>query len=146
MPPIGVVIAGRAKADRAAWRSLLDPEKDIRVVAEARSALDAVSATERLKPGILLLDLALFDGDGTSFLRVIRQESPWTQVLLLTHQALEARTLEVLCRGARGYLEKRTLRTYLARAIRAVDAGEAWVPRKMVAKLMDRLVRLSSSD
>ncbi len=146
MPPIGVVIAGRARADRAAWRSVLEPEKDIRVVAEARSGLDAVLAAERLKPGILLLDLALFGGGGTSLLRVIRQKSPRTQVLLLTHRAPEARTLEALCHGARGYLEKRTLRTYLARAIRAVDAGEAWVPRKMVAKIMDRLVHLTSSD
>ena len=143
MPPIAVVITGRAKADRDACRSLLEPEKDIGVVAEARSGLDAVSATERLKPRVLLLDLALFNGNGTSLLRVIRRRSPQTQVLLLTHRASESRTIEALSHGARGYLEKRTLPAYLPRAVRAVDAGEAWVPRKMVAKIMDRLVLLA---
>ena len=143
MSPISVVIADRGKSGRATCRNLLASEKGIRVVGEATSGLSAVSAAARLKPRILLLDLALFNGDGPSLLPVIRRKSPATRVLLLTDRTPEAPTLEALSHGARGYLEKSALRTYLSRAVRAVNAGEAWVPRKMVALLLARLARLT---
>lgn len=143
MPLISVVIADRGKSGRTTCRSLLEPERGIRVVGEATSGLGAVSTAARLKPNILLLDLRLFNGEGPSLLPVIRRKSPSTRVLLLTNRTPEAPTLEALSHGARGYLEKRSLRTYLARAVRAVSAGEAWVPRKMVALLLARLARLT---
>ncbi len=143
MPSISVVIADQGKAARAACRNLLDPERDIRVVGEARSGLDVVAAAEKLRPRVLLLDLSLFNGNGTSVLSVIRRRSPKTRVLLLAKRAPEARALEALSHGALGYLEKDVLRTYLPRAVRAVNAGEAWVPRTMVARIIERLARLT---
>jgi DNA-binding NarL/FixJ family response regulator len=144
MGSISVVIADRGKSGRATCRTLLRPEKGIRVVGEAASGLDAVTAAERLKPSILLLDLELFNGDGPSLLPVIRRKSPGTRVLLLTDDAPEAPTLEALSHGAHGYLDRGALRSYLPRAVRAVGAGEAWVPRKMVAQIIARLARLSA--
>jgi DNA-binding NarL/FixJ family response regulator len=146
MAAISVVIADRGRAGRAACRGLLKPEKDIRIVGEARSGLDAVTAAERLRPSILLLDLDLFDGTGTTLLPVIRRRSPETRVLILTRRGRAPKTIEALCHGARGYLEKDRLGLYLPRAVRAVDAGEAWVPRKMVAKIMDRMARLTRTN
>ena len=140
---ISIVIADRGEAGRATSRRLLEPERDIRVVGEARSGLDAVTAAEKLKPSIMLLDLGLVDGDSTPLLPIIRRKSPRTRVLLLSDRAPDSQTLEALSHGAHGYLDKATLNTYLSRAVRAVNAGEAWVPRKMVAKIMDRLARLT---
>jgi len=143
MAVISILIAERGKSGRAASRRLLEPEKDIRVVGEARSGLDAAAAAEKLKPSIMLLDLTLFDGDSTALLPVIRHKSPRTRVLLVSNGRSDARTLKALSHGARGYLDKATLRAQLPRAVRAVNAGEAWVPRKMVAKIMDQLARLT---
>ena len=139
VPVISIVIADRGKAGRAASRRLLEPEQGIRVVGEARSGLEAVTAAEKLKPSILLLDLGLVDGDSTPLLPVIRHKSPRTRVLLLSDSVPDSRTLDALSHGARGYLDKATLGTYLSRAVRAVNAGEAWVPRKMVANIIARL-------
>jgi len=143
MGHISVVIAGRGRSGRMTCRTLLEPERGIRVVGEAASGLDAVTAAERLKPSILILDLELFNSHAASLLPVIRRKSPGTRVLLLTDDAHEAPTLEALSHGARGYLERGALRTHLPRAVRAVGAGEAWVPRKMVTQIMARLARLS---
>src|SRR5262245_10105100 len=143
MAPISVVITERRKAGRATCRSLLEPEKGIRVVGEARSGVEAVATVAKLKPSVLLLDASLFEGDAASVLPLIRRTSPRTRVLLLTDHARPARTLETLAHGARGYLEKATLETYLPRAVRVVGAGQAWVPRRMVARIMDRLARLT---
>ena len=143
MPPITVVIADREKASRAACLRLLRPEKGIRVVGEARSGLEAIAVT-RLMPRILLLDVNMAAGNGVALLRILRQKSPRTKVILLTRRASEARILDVLSHGARGYLEKKVLRTFLPKAVRLVDAGQAWVPRKMVAKILDRLAHLTA--
>jgi DNA-binding NarL/FixJ family response regulator len=37
------------------------------------------------------------------------------------------------------YLEKKSVSAFLTRAIRVVAAGEAWVPRRMVSKIVDQL-------
>lgn len=143
MPPITVVIADREKASRAACRRLLRLEKGIRVVGEVRSGLEAIAAV-KLRPRILLLDVHMAAGNGVALLRILRQKSPRTKVILLTRRASQARILDVLAHGARGYLDKKAFRTFLSKAVRLVDAGQAWVPRKMVAKILDRLAHLTA--
>lgn len=142
MPPITVVIADREPASRAACLRLLQPEKGIRVVGEARDGPEVIAAAKR-KPRLLLLDFRLARGNGVALLRALRQRSPRTKVILLTRRASEAQILDGLSHGARGYLDKEVLRTFLPKAVRVVDAGQAWVPRKMVAKILDRLARLT---
>jgi two-component system NarL family response regulator len=121
---------------------MLEPEVGIRVVGEARSGLETITFTGRLRPRILLLGLSLVRSDG-GLIPALRQKSPRTKVILLTDKDSEACTLEALAYGARGYLDKSELVTFLPRAVRVVDGGEAWVPRKMVARIMDRLASLT---
>lgn len=138
MAPITVVIADRQNARRAACLRLLQPEKRIRVVGEARSGVEVLAAAKR-EPRLLLLDWALAAGGGFALLRILRKQSPRTKVLLLTRRTPQPRLLDALAHGARGYLAQEMLRPLLPRAVRGVDAGEAWVPRQMVAQILDRL-------
>jgi DNA-binding NarL/FixJ family response regulator len=144
MRPITVIVAEREKADRAAWVELLAPEPGIRVVGEARSGLEVISVTARFRPRVLLLDVGLASDPGAALIPALRQKSPQTKVILLTEGTNQARTIDALAHGARGYLDKSLVAKFLPRAVRVVDAGEAWVPRKMVAKIMDRLVGLTT--
>jgi len=105
MSPITVLIADRDEARRAACARLLQPEKGIRVVGRAQSGLEDLSTTAKLKPCILLLSLNLLKGKEIAQLFVLRQKSPQTKVILLTHRAPETRILEALSYGARGYPE-----------------------------------------
>jgi len=138
MPPITIVIADQRRARGAACLRLLEPVREVRVVGQARTGPDAIAAT-RLKPRILLLDLGLSRAKGRSLLPVIRRASPDTKVILLAEDASEALILDALAQGAPGYLETRSLRPFLAKAVRVVVAGEAWVPRRMVTKVVQRL-------
>ena len=142
MSPIDVVISERSRAGRTVCRSLLGAQEDIQIVGEAATGLGAVSAVARLQPHVLVLDSDLV-ADAASLLPLIRRESPHTRVLLLTDQTPDGHTLDQLSHGARGYLDKAELTVHLPRAVRAVAAGQAWVPRGMVASIMDRLVRLT---
>jgi DNA-binding NarL/FixJ family response regulator len=143
MLPIDVVISERRTAGRAACRSVLATEEGIRIVGEAGSGLGAASAVARLQPDVLVLDAELIV-DAASLLPLIRRESPRTRVLLLTDRAPDAQTLDTLTHGARGCLDKALLAIHLPRAVRAVAADQAWVPRGMVAIIMDRLLRLTT--
>ena len=143
MEPITVAIVHPEKASREACLRFLEPEKRIRVVAEARNSLEAIAVTTRGKPRVLLLDLDSFSANGSALLPVLRQKSPHTKVILLTRNTPKSRILEGLSHGASGFLERKALCTFLPKAVRAIDAGEAWVPRKMVAQLVDRLVGLT---
>lgn len=142
MPPMTIVIADAKGTTRAICRRSLLSEKRIRVIREARNAMETIAAAG-LKPHILLLSLSGLGGNGVSLLPVIRGKSPSTRVLLLTGRDSETRILDALSHGARGYLARRILPDMLVRAVLAVDAGEAWVPRKMVGKIIARLARLT---
>jgi DNA-binding NarL/FixJ family response regulator len=140
VPPITVVIADQDKARRTSCLRLLRLRRDIRVLGQARSGLEALAAT-RLRPQVLLLDLSLSRGHGSDLLPAIRKSSPGTKIILVAGRASETRILEGLCHGARGYLDKRFLRTFLAKAVRLVGAGQAWVSRGIVPGIVDRLAR-----
>ena len=58
---------------------------------------------------------------------------------LLTARTSETLVLDALAHRAAGYLDAKSLRAFLEKTVRVVDAGEAWVPRWMVAKVVDRL-------
>jgi DNA-binding NarL/FixJ family response regulator len=54
--------------------------------------------------------------------------------------------IEALSCGVRGYLEEEALITFLPKAVRCVDAGEAWVPRSMVARIIERLAHVTAKE
>ena len=138
--PITVLIADPKPAIRATCRRILQPGKGVRVVGEARNGLETIAAAIKLKPSILLLDVSLSSGAGASLLPIICKKSPKTRVILLTgFLTPEARVLKALSFGARGYFNKKVLQKFLAKAVRVVALGEVWVPRKMVAKIIDLL-------
>jgi DNA-binding NarL/FixJ family response regulator len=140
--PITVVIADRDKKSRAACLCLLQPEKAIQVVGEVRGAIEAIKAVTKLKPRILLLGFNLLSGERIALLTALCQKSPRTKIILLIRYASDARILEALGLGARGYIEEKAISSFLVKAVCKVDAGGAWVPRRivaMVAKIIDRL-------
>ena len=134
-----VLIADFEMAGRATCQRLLQLEKKIKVVGEARCGLEAMTAAAKLKPRVLLLDPSGVAGEGFSLVSTILEKSPKTRIILLSERASDADILDALSQGALGYLTKPALPTYSTKAVRAVAAGEAWVPRRMVGKLIDQL-------
>jgi len=96
------------------------------------------------KPRVLLLDLTLVQANAGGLVARLLRRSPRTRIILLTHHAAETQILNALLEGALGYLPKTAVPPYLSKAVPAVDAGEAWVPRTMVANLLTRLGRLAA--
>jgi DNA-binding NarL/FixJ family response regulator len=142
MPAITVLVASPERATRRSCVELLAEQRGVRVVGEARTGLQTLAMVGMLKPRVLLLDQSLSRDNGRSLMPAIRQRHAGTRVILLTGADADPQTLDALSLGARGCLSWDACETFLLAAVKAVDAGEAWVPRKMVAQLMDRLVDL----
>ena len=142
MSSITVLVSSPGRAIRTRCLDRLAGQAGIRVIGETRGGLETLAAVGMLRPRIVLIDLALVRVGRRSLIPALRQRHPGAKLILIGAPGGEAPAVEALCHGARGYVGLKALDTFLVKAVRAVDSGEAWVPRRMVAKLMDRLTRL----
>jgi DNA-binding NarL/FixJ family response regulator len=146
MSSITVLIADEKQKNRMTCLDLLRDEKKIHVVGEARNGLEVLTGVAKLRPHILLLNLNLLNRKRISFLQTLRLNSPKTKVILLTRRAHEATILQALSYGVWGYLRENLLTTFLPKMVHVVNSGEAWVPRKMVPKIIDHLINLTTHE
>jgi DNA-binding NarL/FixJ family response regulator len=144
IPVVTILIADRDRATRAAATRVIHSLRGMRIVGEAKSGLEAVSATARLKPRVVLLDLKLSTEFGATLVSVLRRKSARTRVILLVGRAPEAKILEALSHGAVGCVTKKDLARFLPEALVAVSSGEAWMSRKLIPKIMDRLAAFTA--
>jgi len=110
---------------RSGIRAMLAATHDLRVVAEAETASEAVRTAERERPDVIVMDIRLLDGSGIEATREIRDRAPSTQVLMLTSFADDEALYASILAGAAGYVLKQIKGGELVRAIRVLAAGES---------------------
>lgn len=98
---------------------------DLELVGEAGDGERAVSLCEKTRPDVVLMDLMMPGMDGVTATRLIRAQSPETQVIALTSFKEQEWVEGALKAGAIGYLLKDITADDLARAIRDAAAGKA---------------------
>jgi two-component system response regulator NreC len=137
MEKIRVLLADDHAVLRAGLRALLAGEPDMEVVGEAVDGEDAVVQTERLRPDVVVLDIAMPRLNGLEAIRRIRELGLPCKVLVLTMHAEEQYLLQVLRAGGAGYVLKASADTELMEAIRTVHRGEAFLYPKATALLIE---------
>ena len=126
MKVITVLLAEDHVMVRDGIRALLESEKDIKVVGETRDGRAAVAITLKLRPDVVLLDIAMPLLNGMEAARQILATSPDTKILVLSAHSDEAYVERLLSLGASGYLVKQSSAHILPEAIRAVVKGKAF--------------------
>ncbi|EWT05661.1 chemotaxis protein CheY [Intrasporangium chromatireducens Q5-1] len=106
------------------------------VCGEGASAEDAVRLAVEHRPDVALLDIHM-PGNGIQAARHIVRTTPEVVVVMLTQSAEDDDLFDSLRAGASGYLLKDTDPTTLADTLRGVLAGEAAMPPRLVARIMD---------
>ena len=133
---ITIVVADDHAVVRGGLRRLLDAEPDLEVVAEAGDVEETKARMAEHTPAILLLDLHMPGGGSLPALRVIREASPDTAVLILTMQDDPGFAREAMLRGARGYVLKEAEEADLLHAVRTVSAGGTYLQPELGARLL----------
>lgn len=136
-PRITVLLAEDHEIVRSGLVSLLQVEKDIDVVGEALTGRQAVEMARKLRPDLVVMDIAMPMLNGVEATRQIRQASPSVQVLILSAHSDDAYVEGALSSGAAGYLVKQSSAHSLVAAIRAVHRGETFFSPS-VGKRADR--------
>ena len=121
---ITVLLADDHQIVREGFRSLLEHEPDIRVVGQAENGRQAVQLTRKLRPEVVVMDIAMPLLNGLEATRQIRKEVPDTKVLILSAHSDDAYREQAVVLGAAGFLLKQTSSHHLARAIREVQEGK----------------------
>jgi DNA-binding NarL/FixJ family response regulator len=119
-----LVIADDHRLFLLGLRQLLGRVPGIRVVAEAATGLEAVSAVAEHRPDILLLDISMPELNGIEVARRVQEDTPETKVIIVSMYADRRYVTEALRAGARGYLLKSCPPEEVLRAVRRVSGGE----------------------
>ena len=135
-PPARVLIADDHAPTRAGVRQSLEAG-GFTVCAEAADGEQAIALAIEEKPDVCLLDISMPAGGGIKAAAAISEQLPDTAIVMLTAFAGDDELFDSLKAGAAGYLLKETDPNRLPFALRGILEGEAAVPRRLVARLID---------
>ncbi|MCX6132794.1 MAG: response regulator transcription factor [Ignavibacteriales bacterium] len=107
-------------------KNSLADARQIQVIGEITDGAQVISAVQKLRPDILLLDIAMPGMNGLEITRKLAKAAPQVKVIAFTMHDDREYVLEVVHAGARGYVLKETSTSELIRAIETVFNGETF--------------------
>lgn len=119
--------------------SSLEDDPEFEVVGAAGSLEEALPQVTARRPDVILLDLELPRVDGLSAIPILNGAHADARILILTAYDTDERVLGAIRGGARGYLLKGAPLSEIARAIRAVHAGETYLEPRIASKVVAEL-------
>jgi DNA-binding NarL/FixJ family response regulator len=141
---IRTLIADDQALVSAGFRSILEAQGDIEVVAEAANGAEALELARRLAPDVALMDVRMPGMDGIEATRRIVLAGLPTRVLILTTFDLDEYVYAAMQAGASGFLLKDVPRDQLVVGVRTVAAGDALLAPAVTRRMIERFVRRPS--
>ena len=143
---IRILIADDHTVLRQGTRKLLEEEPDMEVVAEALDGEEAVNLAKELRPDVVLMDIAMPGLDGIAATKMIKQECPEINVLILSAYDDDPFVFKLLQAGAAGYLLKSVHSQELISGVRAVHHGDSVLHPTIARKVLSRLAFASEKS
>lgn len=142
-PPTRVLIADDHAMVRQGLQALLKYEPDFSVVGEAADGEEAVRLVRKLRPDLVLLDMAMPRASGMEVLCELQLDPSPARVILLTAIIDGPQIVEALQLGARGVVLKESAATLLFKAMRAVRGGQYWIGHECVPDVLLAMRQIS---
>jgi DNA-binding NarL/FixJ family response regulator len=143
MKRITVLLADDNRIVRREFRRILELEDDLEVVGEAKNGRQAVAMVKKLRPALVLMDIAMPLLNGLEATCQILKAVPATKVLMLSAHADDAYVEEATNSGAMGYLVKQTSAASVCPAIREVQKGNTFFSPSIPRRLRKRNRKMS---
>jgi DNA-binding NarL/FixJ family response regulator len=137
MAAFRILLADDHEVVRAGLRALLEEQSGWEVVAEAADGRDAVEKASKLKPDVVVIDIAMPSLNGLEAVRQIVKAVPNTKVLVLTMYDSDPLIQQVLQAGARGYLLKSDAGRDLVSAIDALRRNKTFFTPKVSQMVLE---------
>jgi DNA-binding NarL/FixJ family response regulator len=112
---------------------LIERERGMKVVGMAATGEEAVTATQRLRPDVIIMDLMLPALNGIDATRRIIAEFPLIRIIALSACHTHEQVCRVLRAGALGFVLKTEAAKELLRAVQVVKTGEQYVSPAITA-------------
>src|SRR5258705_5253329 len=126
MKRITVLLAEDHMMVREGFRKMLELEEDVEVVGEARDGRQAVALVKKLRPEVVLMDIAMPLLNGLEATRQILKAMPATKIVMLSAHNDDAYIKEATDSGAVGFLIKQSSAQNVCEAIREVQKGNTY--------------------
>lgn len=123
-------------------RGVLDGEPDMEVVAEVRSADDALAIVDQQAPDVYVIDVELQEPATSAATRRLGQESPGSAIVVMGREDDDASILEAIEIGATGHVPAAAEPSELVAVIRRVAEGEDPLKDEVIGRpdLVDRIM------
>jgi DNA-binding NarL/FixJ family response regulator len=119
--PLTLVVADDAADYRAIVRAILRPFSDmVTIVGEAENGEQALALARLERPDLVITDLIMPRLNGIELTKRIRQELPYTSVILISSYTEDAYRLMASDSGADAFVSKQVITTSLLPAIRDI--------------------------
>jgi len=132
---IRIMIADDHTIVRRGLRQILNDQRDMQVMVEAKSAVEVLPAVRSTALDVLILDISMPGRGGLEILAELKQERPQLPVLVLSMHSEDQYALRALRLGAAGYLTKEAVPEELVKAIRKIAAGGRYITSTLAEKL-----------
>ena len=138
MKQITVLLAEDHTIVREGFRKMLELEKDFQIVGEAQDGRQAVAMVKKLRPEVVLMDIAMPLLNGLEATRQVLKAFPATKIIMLSAHSDDAYVTDATESGAVGFLLKQTSAHDVCQAIREVQKGKTFFS-PAIARRQDRL-------
>jgi len=122
---------------REGLAAIINTQPDMRLVAQASNAQEALQEFRKHQPDVTLMDLRLPGQSGIDTMNAVRAEFPGARIIMLTTFEGDVEIQRTLEAGARGYLLKSMPPKELLEVIRQVHAGKKGIPPQIAAHLAE---------
>jgi two-component system response regulator NreC len=142
---IRIILVDDHAVVRSGLNMILSPEEDVKIVAEAGTAGEAIELACQEKPDVMLMDIHLPDLSGIEATKVIKEKCPDVAIVALTIHEDEEYFFKMLEAGASGYVPKRVAPEELLIAIRVASRGEVYIDPSLTKLLVKDFITQQQS-
>jgi len=138
---IKVFLADDHAVIRDGMQALLETQSDIHVTGTASNGRDTVRQVQKLRPDVVIMDIAMPELNGIEATSQVRELSPSTEVLILSMHSTSEHIFRALKAGAKGYILKESAGQEVVKAVRAVSARKRYLAQSIEEAVIDAYIR-----